>query len=497
MKWTARLALSVILAMALFGSAASAQTLTMAMSAQPDTLDPQVTAATAAFQVGKSVYDTLVEVDPEGNIVPALASSYAASMDGLTYTFTLVETTFHDGTPLDSADVAATLGRIMDEATASPKRNEYGAITAVETPDERTVVLRLAQPTPALLATLASGWSAILPSEKLAAGHDFGNEPVGTGPFALTSWVRDNAITLTRNDAYYQGAPHVEQVVIRFVNDSAVQLQGLITGEFDVVDTIAAADQPLVEADPSLALVREPSGLVLVAALNTRRPYLDDPRVRRALNMAVDKEIVLEVAYGGGTPVGTFMEAGSPWLPDSVDAFPYDPETARALLADAGVPAGWTLDMALPQPYEAHIQAGQIVQDFLQDVGVNVEIRIVEWGVWLSEIYGGPRDFDITVVGHTGKLDPSGRVGGYGVESTNYTGYANDDVAGWIAAAASEANHTRRASLYTQALTRMHDEAPFIYFGTANRTHARKANLQGFWMTPLLDSFDFRSARFE
>ncbi|MFO7544102.1 MAG: ABC transporter substrate-binding protein, partial [Trueperaceae bacterium] len=157
MKWTARLALTVILAMALFGSAASAQTLTMAMSAQPDTLDPQVTAATAAFQVGKSIYDTLVEVDPGGNIVPALASSYAASMDGLSYTFTLVETTFHDGTALDSGDVAATLARVMDEATASPKRNEYGAITAVETPDERTVVLRLAQPTPSLLATLASG----------------------------------------------------------------------------------------------------------------------------------------------------------------------------------------------------------------------------------------------------------------------------------------------------------------------------------------------------
>lgn len=497
MKRKAPFVILVALTFAVLASVVSAQTLTMAMSAQPDTLDPQVTSATAAFQVGKSIYDTLVEVDRDGNIVPALASSFEASMDGLSYTFTLVETSFHDGTAFDSGDVAATLARIMDEATASPKRNEYGAITAVETPDDRTVVIRLAQPTPALLATLASGWSAILPSEKLAEGHDFGNAPVGTGPFALTSWVRDNAITLTRNDGYYQGAPQLEQVVIRFVNDSAVQLQGLITGEFDVIDTVAAADQPTVEQDPALTLVREPSGLVLVAALNTRRPYLSDPRVRRALNMAVDKEVVLDVAYGGGTVVGTFMEAGSPWYPAAVEPFPYDPETARALLADAGVPEGWTLDMALPQPYEAHIQAGQIVQDYLKDVGVNAEIRIVEWGVWLSEIYGGPRDFDITVVGHTGKLDPSGRLGGYGVESTNYTGYANADVAGWIAVAATEANQTRRASLYAQALTRMHDEAPFIYFGTASRVHAHQANVQGFWMTPLLDSFDFRSAHFE
>ncbi len=473
---------------------ASAQTVTLAMSAQPDTLDPQVTAATAAFQVSKSIYDTLVESDRAGNLVPSLASSYTVSADGLAYTFTLVEAMFHDGTWLDSADVKASLDRIRNPDVASPKRSEFAAITEITTPDDRTVVVNLSQPTPALIASLASGWGAILPSEKLASGHDFGNQPVGTGPYALSTWLRDNAITMSANDSYFKGAPQIQEVIIRFVPDSAVQLQGLITGEFDVIDNIAEADRDGVRANPALELVSEPSGLVLVAALNTRREYLSDPRVRRALNLAVDTEIVMEVAYGGGDQVGTFMEAGSPWMPDSVEPFAYDPEQARALLAAAGVPQGWTLDMVLPQPYENHIQAGQIVQDFLSQVGVNAQIRIVEWGVWLSDIYGGVRDFDITVVGHTGKLDPSGRVGGYGVESTNYTGYTNGDVATWIQQAASEANAVRRAALYTQALIKLHDDAPFIFFGTPSRTYARNANLEGFWITPLLDSFDFREA---
>lgn len=476
------------------GSLASAQTLTMAMSAQPDTLDPQVTAATAAFQVSKSIYDTLVEVDRAGNLVPALASSYEVSADGLTYTFELAAATFHDGTALDAADVVATLDRIRAAATGSPKAAEFAAIASVEAQDASTVVVSLTEPQPAFLSTLASGWGAILPSEKLAAGHDFGNQPVGTGPFSFVSWSRDNAITLAANPDYYQGAPLVDQVVIRFVTDSAVQLQGLLTGEFDVIDTVAAADQQLVEANPSLELVREPSGLVLVAGINNRRPYLSDARVRRALNLGVDTSIVMDVAYNGGTQVGTFMEAGSPWYPASVEPFPYDPEAARALLAEAGVPQDLTLDLVLPQPYEQHIQAGQIVQDYLRDLGINAQIRIVEWGVWLSDTYGGPRNFDITVVGHTGKLDPSGRVTGLGDPRLNYTGLDDPKLVGLIAAANVSTDLPARQALYAEALERIHEEAPFIFFGTPDRVHARQANLTGFWMTPLLDSFDFREA---
>lgn len=491
----AKIALAALISSAL--GLASAQTVTMAMAAQPDMLDPQLTSATAAFQVSKSLYDTLVEVDQSGNIVPALAAEHTVSDDGLVYTFTLVETTFHDGTPFDSADVVASVERIMAEATASPKASEYAAITGVEATDERTAVINLNQPTPALLATLASGWGAILPSEKLAEGHDFGNQPVGTGPFVFEQWQRDNALTMTANPDYYQGAPQIDEVVIRFVPDTAVQLQGLITGEFDVIDTVAAEDREQVAANPDLALVTDPSGLALVAALNTRHEFLSDPRVRQALNYAVDSQVVLDVAYGGGTPIGTFMEAGSPWLPDSIEAYPYDPEQATALLAEAGVPDGWTLQMALPQPYEQHIQAGQVVQDFLADVGVAAEIRIVEWGVWLSDVYGGEHDYDITVVGHTGKLDPTGRLDGYGTEADNYPGFDDPEVAQWLLDGASESDQSARREIYANVLQSLHDNAPFIYFGTPDRVHARQANVEGFWITPMLDSFDFRTVSVE
>ncbi len=492
---TRRLSLTLLLALvSLLGGSAMAQTLTMAMAAQPDTLDPQVTSATAAFQVSKSIYDTLVEVDRQGAIVPSLATSYQLSADGLTYTFELAEATFHDGSAFDSADVVASLDRIRGEEAASPKASEFAAIVSVEAQGPRTVVVTLSTPQPALIASLASGWGAMLPSELLAAGHDFGNQPIGTGPFKFESWVRDNSITLSANTSYFQGAPQVDQVVLRFVTDSAIQLQGLLTGEFDVADTIAAADQPTVEANPALELVREPSALVMVAGINTRRPYLNDQRVRQALNLAIDTGVVMEVAYNGGWQVGTFMEAGSPWYPESIQPYAYDPEAARALLAEAGVPQGYTLDLVLPQPYEAHITAGQIVQDYLREVGINAQIRIVEWGVWLSDTYGGPRNFDLTVVGHTGKLDPSGRVTGLGDPNRNYTGLNDPKLVGIIATANITPDHAARQALYTEALERIHEAAPFIFFGTGDRVHARKANVEGFWMTPMLDSFDFREA---
>lgn len=475
----------------LFGSLAQAQTLTLAMGAQPDTLDPQATTATAAFQVMRSIYDGLLEVDQSGRIVPDLAKSYSISPDGLTYTFELNDATFHDGTAFDAADVVATLDRARDATRGSAKQVEFATITAATALDDHTVKVELSTPTPALLASLASGWGAIFPSEKLESGHDFGIDPVGTGPFKLVSWSRDNAIVLARNDDYFRGAPELQQVVIRFVTDSAVQYQGLTTGDFDVITNVPQVQYDSIEADPALTLVRQPSGTVVVGSLNARNSYLQDARVRRALNLAVDTELVLDVAYGGGNQVGTFMEYGSPWYPESVEPYGYDPEAAKALLKEAGVPDGWTIRMVLPQPYPQHIQAGQIIQDFLRDVGIKAEISIIEWGVWLSDVYNGVHDFDITVIGHTGKLDPTGRLlRGVGTDKF-YTGVVDAELEQWLTTASATADQATRQQLYTNALVRMHDDPPFIYLGNPENISATRASVNGFWITPILESYNF------
>lgn len=474
-------------------SSVLAQPLTVAVSAQPDTLDPQATSATSAFLTAKSIYDTLVEVAPSGEIVPAIASAWQISDDGLSWTFELRDdVNFHNGENLTSNDVRATLERAQDEAFASPKAAEYRTIAGIVTPDDHTVVLNLSAPTPALLAALASGWSAILPASLIEADHDFGNEPIGTGPFKLQRWVRDSFIELVRNDDYYQGPANVESVTIRFVNDSSVQYQGLLAGEFDIIDQPASADFPLIESNPALVLSQGPSGIVNVAAMNTRRAPFDDVRVRQALNYAVDKDVINEVAYGGGYLVGTFMEYGSPWLPADIQPYPYDVEKARELLAEAGYAGGFEFDLALPQPYDPHILAGQIIQSQLAEVGVTANIRIVEWGVWLSDVYGGPHDFDMTVVGHTGKLDPTGRLGGY-AKDTNYVGFSTPELTAALDLAAISPDWAERTELYGTALRILHEGAPWIFLDTPFTNIAHQANVTGFWVTPLLDTYDYRS----
>lgn len=490
---TTLVATLIALALALSWSHASAQTVTLAMGAQPETLDPHKTAATSSFRVTKSIYDGLVEPDREGEIVGGLAEAWDISEDGLTWTFTLREgVSFHDGSLLGSEDVVATLNRVMAEETASPRAGEFEAIASVEAAGPHTVVLELSEPSPALLATLASGWGAILPADKVAAGHDFANDPVGTGPFRFDTWVRDSFVRFNRFDDYYRGASELDTVTIRFIEDSAVQLQGLIAGELDIIDTVSPADFDRIRQEGELELVQEPSGTVLVASLNQRRPHLDDPRVRRALNYAIDKEVVLEVAYGGGELIGTYMEAGSPWYPDDVEPFSYDPERARALLDEAGVEEGWTVDLALPAAFETHVEAGQIIQSMLRDVGVDADIRMVEWGVWLSDVYGGDRDFDMTVIGHTGRLDPVGRLGSFDAAERNYVGFEDAQATEMLRVAARSPDWDERRQLYADVLRHMHDEPPFVYLGTALFTYAHHQSVDGFWITPLLDTFDFR-----
>jgi peptide/nickel transport system substrate-binding protein len=237
-------------------AAAAAKTLNFALAGNPDTLDPHKTSGTLTFQTLKSVYDTLAEPDPSGKIVPALAERWEVSGDALTWTFYLrKDVVFHNGDKLTAKDVKATFDRIMDKATASPKAKEFSAITAIETPDEYTVVLKLKEPASPLLASLASGWGAILPKRLIDSGHDFGAQPIGTGPFELKKWVRDSRIVLEKNKNYWmKGYPELDQVIMHIIPERAVAVQGLISGQLDVAYLIDKDDLPLLEASPDVKI---------------------------------------------------------------------------------------------------------------------------------------------------------------------------------------------------------------------------------------------------
>jgi peptide/nickel transport system substrate-binding protein len=497
--WTWRAVLLVLVAaLAFAGLPAAAQTprdrFVFALSGGPDTLDPQVTSATLAFQVNKSLYDTLVEPDDEGKLVPGLAESWTVSSDGLTWTFKLRSgVKFHHGKTLDAGDVKATLERILDPATRSPKRTDFGAVRSVEAVDPLTVRIVLGDRFAPFLATLGQGWGAILPADLVARKHDFATRPVGTGPFTVAEWQRDSFIRLARFDGYWmQGLPRMREVMIRFVPETAVKVAGLLSGEFDAVDTVPFLDLPRVRANPNVKVIRQMTSLINVLAVNNSRAPLRDVRVRRALWHAVDRRQVLRTAYGEEAVVSNvFMDVTSPFYPAIPDPYPYDPERAKRLLSEAGHGSGLTLDLALPQPYPLHIEAGQLIQGMLARAGVTARPRVVEWGFWLSRVYAGG-EYDLTVIGHTGKLDPDGRLAGFGDPARNYVKYQNQKVDDLVLAGRITTNPEHRKRIYNEALRMMTEDAMLVPLGTPVLYVGTQRSVRDFRQLYAIDTFDFR-----
>jgi len=492
--FTGWLLLTLLLGVAIVITPAPAQagTLNFALAGNPDTLDPHKTSGTLTFQTVKSIYDTLAEPDMSGKLVAALAERWRVSEDALTWTFYLRKgVVFHNGDKLTAQDVKATFDRIMDKATASPKAKEFNAITAIEAPDDFTVVFRLKEPSSPLLATFASGWGAILPKSLIDAGHDFGNKPVGTGPFVLEKWVRDSQITLVKNENYWmQGHPKLDQINMHIIPERAVSVQGLVSGQIDVAYLIDKDDLPILEASQDVKIDKSMTALILVMSINCSNPVLQDVRVRRALNHAIDKQTVLDVAYGGGKPIGTFMDYSNAYYRDFTSLYPYDPEKAKKLLAEAGVGPDTVFELFLPQNYEIHVKAGEMYQDMLTKVGLNVKIKLVDWSTWISDVYRGGK-YDLTVIGHTGKLDPDGTLGGYGTKS-RYVKWINPRAAELIDQARKVSGFENRKQLYDEVLELMAKEVPFMYLGSSYRHTAVRKNVSDFRMTPKLDTFDFR-----
>ena len=465
-------------------------TLVFGLSGNPDTLDPQKTAGTLTFQVVKSFYDTLVEPNTDGTIVPALAESWTVSPDGLIWTFKLRRNVvFHNGQPFTSKDVRASLERIKDEATASPKRSEFAAIKEIRTPDSTTAVIVLSQPYAPLLASLASGWGAILPSGLIASGHNFGAEPVGTGPFKFEKWIRDNKITMVRNDSYWmKGLPKLARVEFQIVPERAVQVQGLSTGVIDAVEFIDPEDLPLFSSNPKVSIKKELTSLIMVMAMNCSREPLNDLRVRQAVNYAIDKQVVLDVAYGGGKVGSTFLDTGNAYYTDFSYLYPYNPEKAKQLLKAAGADTR-EFTITVPQNYPLHVKAAELIQQMLEKVGMHVKLQLIDWSTWLSSVYNGG-NYDFTVIGHTGKLDPDGTLAGYG--TGKYVKWINVTAAQKIKEAAAISDFAARKKLYTEVLEIMAKEVPFVYLGTTYRYVGTRSNVFDFRMTPNLDTFDFR-----
>ncbi len=466
----------------------AARTLIIAVPDEPPVLDPTTNASASIDQIlNHNVYEGLLSATPQGTLEPALAESYEVSKDGLTYTFHLRHgVLFHDGHPFTSADVSATFKHDMDPKIPHPHPEYYSEIAAIETPDPYTVVFRMTQVDAEFLSLLALGDSVILPADLPA---DLAQHPDGTGPFRFVAWQHGDHITLERFADYYRpGVPFLDEVTFRFIPDPASQLAALLAGDVDMIARVPAEIALSVKDNPDYQILAGPQNLVQILAINNARAPFSDVRVRQAIAYALDRQAIIQGSmFGMGAPIGSALTPASPDYVDLTGLFPYDPAKARDLLAQAGYPHGFSAALTLPQNYEIHVRTGQIIADQLSRVGIDLKINLVDWGQWLDQVYT-QADYDLTVIGHVGKLDPGAMLASYGADSKDYyfrRGYDNPTLDALLAEGRTTLDEAKRKTIYAQAQTIIAQDVVNYFIQDPYQIFIMKKGITGFHLDPI------------
>ncbi|MEJ2639119.1 MAG: ABC transporter substrate-binding protein [Desulfosarcinaceae bacterium] len=380
--------------------------LTVCQSAEPPGLDPTANTAAAIDRVVyANLFEGLVKVDRSGALVPALASSWVVSEAGHRYRFELRKgVRFHDGRPFDAAVARWNLEQAMGENSVNPHPEYFRGIIAIQTPDPHTLVIDLKAVDALFLIHLAEGDAVMLPKGDRATAK---TDPVGTGPFRFVKWVRGDRVELARFDGYWNHErPYLDTVTFKFIGDAAAQLAALKSGQIDVIGSIAAPEAAFsLSKDPRFKVLNgTTTGEVILSTNNKAAPF-DNKLVRQAMACAIDRQVVVDlVMFGYGTPIGSHWSPSTPYYVDLTGMFPYNPERAKALLAEAGYPDGFTATIKLPAIYSYSRRAGEVIADMLAKVGIKLNIEIVEWGQWIERIYK-KKEYQLTMIGHVEPWD--------------------------------------------------------------------------------------------
>ncbi len=387
------------------GLVQAAQTdITVGMQLEPPHLDPTSAAAQAIDSVVyANIFEGLTRFMGDGSIVPGLAESWEISDDGLTYTFNLHSgVKFHDGTSMDSEDVVFSLDRARGEDSVNAQKALFAGITSVEALDATTVRVTLSAPNGSFLFNMAWGDAVIVAPESI---ENIKTNPVGTGPFTFANWVQGDKIEITRNPDYWGTPAILENATFKFISDPTAAFAAVMAEDVDVFSGFPAPENlPQFAADPRFQVLVGSTEGETILSTNNKMPPFDNVKVREALAHAIDRQAIIDGAmFGYGTPIGTHFAPHNPAYLDLTGNSNYDPDLARALLAEAGFPDGFDTTLKLPPPSYAR-RGGEIIAAQLAEVGIKTEISNLEWAQWLEQVFRG-KDYGLTIVSHTEPMD--------------------------------------------------------------------------------------------
>ena len=462
--------------MVLAGAAAAQRTdITIGMQLEPPNLDPTAGAAAAIDEVVyANVFEGLTRFGPDGAVLPALAESWEIAPDGLSWVFNLREgVSFHDGLPFTAEDVVFSFDRAMAEDSTNAQKQLFDGINEVTAIDDTTVEIGLDAPKGSLLFNLAWGDAVIVSP---ASAETNKSNPVGTGPFRFSNWVQGDRIELVRNEDYWGAKPALEKVTFKFISDPTAAFAAMMAGDLDAFPNYPAPENlAQFEADPRFSVIVGSTEGETILAMNNARPPFDDIRVRRAIAHAIDRQAIIDGAmFGYGTPIGSHFAPHSPAYEDLTAESAYDPELAKALLAEAGYPDGFSTTLTLPPPSYAR-RGGEIVASQLRAVGIEAEIVNVEWAQWLEQVFTN-KDFGLTIVSHTEPMD----IGIY-ARKDYYFGSDDPVMRALMLGLDATSDETERTAILRAAQERVADQQVNAFLFQLAKSGVADARIEGLW----------------
>ena len=500
-------------------TSASAQTLVYCSEGAPEGFDPALYTAGTTFDASShTIYNQLVEFETgTTNVVPGLAESFEASEDGQSYTFKLrPDVQFHSNDmftpsrPLNADDVIFTFERQMNEDNAYHTYAgswEYfsgmgmgGLIESIEKVDDMTVRFNLTRPEAPFVANLAMDFASIMSKEYADAMAEAGTPemlnqaPIGTGPFSFQDYQTDAVIRYAANQNYWEeGVPKVDNLVFAITPDASVRLQRLQAGECHVMPYPNPADVEAIRSNDNLDLLEQEGLNVGYLAFNTTQEPFDNPVVRRAINMAIDRDAIIDVVFQGTGQVAKNPIPPTMWsYNEDIEDYPHDPEQARQMLDEAGVTDLSMNVWAMPvqRPYNPNARRmAELIQEDLGEVGIDAQIVSYEWGEYLERSSALDRDGAV-LLGWTGDNgDPdnflSVLLGCEAVGGSNRAQWCHEPFDELVNKAKTLTDQAERAKLYEEAQVVFKDQAPWVTIAHSTVFMPMRSEVEGYIVHPL------------
>jgi peptide/nickel transport system substrate-binding protein len=455
-------------------------TLTVALSAEPDKLDPTLSRSLYSRYVFHTMCEKLYDLDSSAKLVPQLATALpTVSSDGLSLTIPLKQgVKFADGGTFDSNAVKISLNRHLTLA-GSARKSELGPITSIETPDPKTVVIKLSKPFAPLTAALADRAGMVLSPAAIAKlGANFSNAPVCVGPFKFAQRVPQNSIKVVKDPLYYDAAKvHLDSIEYRIITDSSIRSANLKSGDAQIADSLSTQDAPELQKDTSMTVLQSQSlgyqGLTINIAnangignplkpLDT--PIAKDPRVRQALALSIDRDALVKSLFNGLNSVACSpISPKSEFTSDAAQVCPaHDPAKAKQLLSDAGVTTPYKVTMVTSNNPDS-LRLAQALQGMVKEGGFDLVIKPVEYAALLDQQDRG--DFELLQLGWSGRVDPDANIFNFigSTGSQNVSGYSSPDVDKLLTDARQATDQAQRVKLYGDVVGKLQQDDPIIY----------------------------------